>query len=149
LSSSTLSRFRPGCAICSRSFRDGGRDVVCDSNNALCPHVFHARCMRTWLLRNRGCPLCRHEYLLDFNAKWSAAVPAPVPSPPAATAADQSPTAAALAPALGGSAPAPASSPRSPPLIRLDVGAASVSSFAGAAPSPSPGRSREDAESLA
>jgi hypothetical protein len=63
---------RPRCAICSRSFRDG-RDVVCDSNNrAFCSHVFHADCMTTWLIQNPRCPLCRHEYLLNFAAKWKA-----------------------------------------------------------------------------
>jgi Ring finger domain len=82
LSSSTLSLHNDGsgeCAICSRTFRHG-RDVVCDSNNNSCRHVFHASCMKRWLLLNPNCPLCRHEYLLHFAPKWRAAlVPAPAP----------------------------------------------------------------------
>jgi RING-H2 zinc finger domain len=53
---------------------------VCDSNNNSCRHVFHASCMKRWLLLNPNCPLCRHEYLLHFAPKWRAAlVPAPAP----------------------------------------------------------------------
>jgi Ring finger domain len=60
------------CAICARSFRHN-RDVVCDSNNNSCRHVFHASCMKRWLLLNPNCPLCRKEYLLHFVPKWRAA----------------------------------------------------------------------------
>jgi Ring finger domain len=67
------------CAICSRSFRHN-RDVVCDSNNRSCRHVFHASCMKRWLLLNPNCPLCRKEYLLHFVPKWRAA-PLPAPAP--------------------------------------------------------------------
>jgi Ring finger domain len=118
LSSSTLSLHNKGsgeCAICSRTFRHG-RDVVCDSNNNSCRHVFHASCMKRWLLLNPNCPLCRHEYLLHFAPKWRAAlVPAPAPLLPSVP---ESPKGAS-----------PRRSPRSlPPVSAASTGDAAVAS---------------------
>ena len=49
---------RPECAICMERFRE--RDVVspmpCHVN-----HLFHTRCIRPWLLKNKNCPLCKFE----------------------------------------------------------------------------------------
>ena len=50
-----------GCAICLVVFEEG--DVVCESNNASCRHVFHKDCMIDWLIRHSRCPICREHYL--------------------------------------------------------------------------------------
>jgi Ring finger domain len=49
------------CAICLNQFQD--HDVVCDSKNPACCHVFHLTCMSLWLRKHSSCPVCREEYL--------------------------------------------------------------------------------------
>jgi hypothetical protein len=53
-----------GCAICLSEFQD--RQLVCESNNASCQHVFHKDCMIGWLTTKQhdDCPMCRETYLL-------------------------------------------------------------------------------------
>lgn len=52
------------CAICLSSFQD--HQLVCESNNGSCQHIFHKDCMIGWLTtkQNEGCPICRQNYLL-------------------------------------------------------------------------------------
>ena len=52
----------PDCAICLTSFHD--TQIVCQSNNPSCQHLFHAPCMTHWLLKHEECPVCRQNYLL-------------------------------------------------------------------------------------
>jgi hypothetical protein len=56
---------KPGCAICLSHFKPP--DLVCESNNASCKHVFHKDCMVDWLTTKQhdDCPLCREVYLLE------------------------------------------------------------------------------------
>ena len=50
------------CCICLESFHPN--DIVCQSSNSLCRHVFHwDRCMSKWLLYHDHCPVCRRDYL--------------------------------------------------------------------------------------
>jgi hypothetical protein len=51
-----------GCAICLSHFKP--HQLVCESNNLACQHVFHQDCMMGWLIKHRMCPLCREVYLL-------------------------------------------------------------------------------------
>jgi hypothetical protein len=51
-----------GCAICLSHFKP--HQLVCESNNLSCGHIFHQDCMMGWLMKHRMCPLCREVYLL-------------------------------------------------------------------------------------
>jgi hypothetical protein len=54
------------CAICISHFRVG--DDVVWSSNPLCEHCFHANCIETWLMKQRGgplCPCCRRDFVID------------------------------------------------------------------------------------
>jgi hypothetical protein len=52
------------CAICLSRFED--HQLVCESNNGSCQHVFHKDCMIGWLTTKEhdDCPICRQNYLL-------------------------------------------------------------------------------------
>jgi hypothetical protein len=51
------------CAICLGPFRP--QELVCESNNSACQHVFHKDCMVDWLMKHHDdCPMCREVYLL-------------------------------------------------------------------------------------
>jgi Ring finger domain len=49
------------CAICLSSFKIN--QLVCQSDGGQCVHMFHAACMKQWLLRHDSCPICRETYL--------------------------------------------------------------------------------------
>jgi hypothetical protein len=52
-----------GCAICLSPFQP--QQLVCESNNSSCQHVFHKECMVDWLMKHHdNCPMCREVYLL-------------------------------------------------------------------------------------
>jgi hypothetical protein len=52
-----------GCAICLSHFTP--QQLVCESNNASCQHVFHKDCMIDWLMKHQDtCPMCREVYVL-------------------------------------------------------------------------------------
>jgi hypothetical protein len=53
-----------GCAICLSHFKP--QQLVCESNNASCQHVFHKDCMVNWLVMKHhdNCPMCREVYLI-------------------------------------------------------------------------------------
>jgi hypothetical protein len=52
-----------GCAICLRHFKL--QQLICESNNPSCRHIFHKDCMVNWLMKNHdNCPMCREVYLL-------------------------------------------------------------------------------------
>jgi hypothetical protein len=52
-----------GCAICLSPFKS--QQLVCESNNSSCQHVFHKDCMVDWLMKHHdSCPMCREVYLL-------------------------------------------------------------------------------------
>jgi hypothetical protein len=56
-----------GCAICLGQFKP--QQLVCESNNSSCQHVFHKDCMVDWLMKNHDncstCPICRAKYLVE------------------------------------------------------------------------------------
>jgi hypothetical protein len=49
------------CSICQDSIVYG--EIVSRSQHADCDHLFHTRCIRTWLLVHMDCPLCRRSFL--------------------------------------------------------------------------------------
>jgi hypothetical protein len=51
------------CAICLSEFQD--HQLVCESNNSSCQHIFHKDCMIRWLTTKQhdDCPMCREPYL--------------------------------------------------------------------------------------
>ena len=51
------------CPICLATLAQ--LDLVCESNNPSCPHVYHKTCMEGWLLNHEKCPMCRQTYLLE------------------------------------------------------------------------------------
>jgi hypothetical protein len=52
-----------GCSICLSHFKP--QQLVCESNNSSCQHVFHKDCMVDWLMKyHDDCPMCREVYLL-------------------------------------------------------------------------------------
>jgi hypothetical protein len=52
-----------GCAICLSEFKP--QQLVCESNNSSCQHIFHKDCMVDWLMKNHDeCPMCREVYLI-------------------------------------------------------------------------------------
>jgi hypothetical protein len=53
----------PECAICLSHFKP--HQLVCESNNVSCDHIFHQDCMMGWLMKHKVCPLCREVYLLE------------------------------------------------------------------------------------
>jgi hypothetical protein len=52
------------CAICLSKFED--HQLVCESNNGSCQHIFHKDCMIGWLTtkEHNECPMCRQDYIL-------------------------------------------------------------------------------------
>ncbi|KAL0436570.1 UNVERIFIED_CONTAM: RING finger protein [Sesamum radiatum] len=44
-----------GCVICLEEYKDGDTRAVITA----CSHRFHAVCIKTWLVQNDTCPLCR------------------------------------------------------------------------------------------
>jgi hypothetical protein len=57
-----------GCAICLSHFEP--QQLVCESNNSLCQHVFHKDCMVDWLMKHHeNCPMCREVYLLKAESE--------------------------------------------------------------------------------
>jgi hypothetical protein len=51
------------CAICMAGINKG--DMICESGNPACRHVFHQECMMGWLLVSEHCPVCRQKYVND------------------------------------------------------------------------------------
>jgi hypothetical protein len=53
-----------GCAICLSHFRP--QQLVCESNNPSCRHIFHKDCIVDWLIKGHDeCPMCREVYLIE------------------------------------------------------------------------------------
>jgi hypothetical protein len=54
------------CAICLSDYEVG--EVIVWSSNRSCEHAFHADCMESWLMKQRGaplCPCCRQDFVVD------------------------------------------------------------------------------------
>ena len=51
------------CQICSESFQEG-EDII-QSNNPICGHIFHQKCIEKWLNYQYACPICSHVYVLQ------------------------------------------------------------------------------------
>ena len=49
------------CDICMMDYELG--DVVSQSNNSNCDHIFHKDCILDWMQKKHSCPCCRRNYL--------------------------------------------------------------------------------------
>lgn len=47
------------CAVCLESFKEREKCRLLP----ICEHIFHARCIDKWLLKNPICPICRRSYI--------------------------------------------------------------------------------------
>lgn len=60
-------RLVPGdCIVCMTAYEIG--DKIVWSSNPLCEHAFHSNCMESWLIKQRGpplCPCCRQHFVID------------------------------------------------------------------------------------
>lgn len=59
------------CPVCLATIQPG--DMVSSSTNEACPHVFHRDCIYEWLLRKKGCPMCRNPFLVEPDDGGGAA----------------------------------------------------------------------------
>ncbi|KAB2625993.1 RING-H2 finger protein ATL56-like [Pyrus ussuriensis x Pyrus communis] len=62
-SSSSSPSPQTDCVVCLDSFREG---QWCRKLPA-CDHVFHRRCLDTWLVKVSACPICRTRVRLDYG----------------------------------------------------------------------------------
>ena len=46
------------CAICQEDFEDAS--IVCQLPCHI-KHIFHAKCVKAWILRQNSCPLCKEK----------------------------------------------------------------------------------------
>ncbi|KAE8056803.1 hypothetical protein FH972_013542 [Carpinus fangiana] len=53
------------CVVCLDAFRDG----QCCRQLAACGHIFHKRCVDSWLLKVAACPICRARVRLNAATK--------------------------------------------------------------------------------
>lgn len=62
-----LLSFRPiqqeDCSICLECFAPG--QTICVAKNACCDHVFHEKCIESWLMDHDHCPNCRSDMMND------------------------------------------------------------------------------------
>lgn len=57
------------CAICLVEYKVND-EVAFSSNAPTCPHQFHMKCVKEWLLDHHECPICRNFFLQeDIDAK--------------------------------------------------------------------------------
>lgn len=49
------------CNICLEDCLEGQRV----RNLSTCKHVFHMKCIDTWFIQNKSCPVCRSEYSIE------------------------------------------------------------------------------------
>jgi hypothetical protein len=70
-------RLVPGdCIICMTAYEIGEKIVW--SSNQLCEHAFHSNCMESWLIKQRGpplCPCCRQHFIIDTQDDDGTATP--------------------------------------------------------------------------
>ena len=57
------SRKETECAICLEEFK--GIDMI--KAFTKCEHIFHKKCLKSWLQRSNVCPLCKHDLTEDIN----------------------------------------------------------------------------------
>ena len=57
------SRKETECAICLEEFK--GIDII--KAFYKCEHIFHKKCLKSWLKRSNLCPLCKHDLTEDIN----------------------------------------------------------------------------------
>ena len=64
------------CSICQQLFND--IDIIRMPHS--CEHLFHLKCIDTWLSQHNTCPSCRHNFLDDLDNSSNAGVNASVNS---------------------------------------------------------------------
>ena len=45
------------CVICMEDFAIGDRTI-----SLSCIHIFHADCIKNWLIRDKSCPICKYKF---------------------------------------------------------------------------------------
>lgn len=53
------------CLICLHPLEEG--QSVAESKHNSCRHVFHAQCLKNWLLNSDCCPICRAKYFVQTS----------------------------------------------------------------------------------
>jgi Ring finger domain len=49
------------CDICMMDYEVN--DMICESKNSECDHIFHKECILDWMQKKHSCPCCRRNYL--------------------------------------------------------------------------------------
>jgi hypothetical protein len=61
------------CDICMMDYELG--DVVSQSNNSNCDHIFHKDCILDWMQKKHSCPCCRRNYLGEEDYDSNPVIP--------------------------------------------------------------------------
>lgn len=51
-----MKRSKKTCAICMEGFEE--EQII---KKLYCSHIFHRKCLKEWMKRNKVCPLCRSD----------------------------------------------------------------------------------------
>jgi E3 ubiquitin-protein ligase synoviolin len=74
------------CIVCREEMHLGTNDQplsIPETPKKLpCGHIFHFRCLRSWLERQQSCPTCRRSVLQDPPLPPQVQGPGPLPNPP-------------------------------------------------------------------
>ena len=68
------------CIICREDFDVDSRSLADTPRKLPCSHVFHFRCLHSWLERQQNCPTCRRDVLAPTPAAQNTSDPNTVPT---------------------------------------------------------------------
>ncbi|CAD8078575.1 unnamed protein product [Paramecium primaurelia] len=52
------------CIICLESIKNGSKKQLRHCSVTLCFHIFHQKCLTSWLQKQQNCPFCREEFTI-------------------------------------------------------------------------------------